>query len=427
MRYKLSDIATYISEKINTNDIDLKEYISTENMLPDKGGIALASSLPSTPKTNSFNIGDVLFSNIRTYFRKIWFATFVGGVSTDVLVFRSKDTEILYDKYLYYLLSEEAFIQYTVTSAKGTKMPRGDKSAIMNYEIELPPLPTQKKIAHILSTLDDKIELNRKMNQTLEEMAQAIFKSWFMDFDPVHAKMACGNEEALQQAAKELGISKEILKLFPNEFEESELGMIPKGWRAEMMKNIISVKDGTHDSPKPKDNGYPLVTSKHIKNGEIELTTPNLISQEDFDKVNQRSKVEQYDILIGMIGTIGDLYLVADKKIDYAIKNVGLFKTSEIEILSEYIYYWLDTSYMRNYIVSRLAGTTQKYISLTELRNVPVVLPTDEIIAQFRKVVGNILSIKNLNFNNTKELQKTRDTLLPKLLSGELDVSNINL
>ena len=213
MKYKLSDVAIFISTKVNTKDTTLEKYISTENMLPDKGGITLSTSLPSTPKTNSFQAKDVLFSNIRTYFKKVWYATFNGAVSNDVLVIRSLDENILESRYLYYLLSDDKFIRHTVTTAKGTKMPRGDKSAIMNYKFKLPLLETQKRKAHILSTLDDKIELNRKMNQTLESMAQTLFKSWFVDFDPVKAKAKCTNDEELESAALELGISKEVLKL----------------------------------------------------------------------------------------------------------------------------------------------------------------------------------------------------------------------
>lgn len=101
MKSKLSDISYYVSDKINITKISLDKYISTENMLPDRGGVVMASSLPTIPKVNSFNVGDVLFSNIRTYFRKVWFASFSGGVSNDVLVLRSKDNNVLNDKFLY--------------------------------------------------------------------------------------------------------------------------------------------------------------------------------------------------------------------------------------------------------------------------------------------------------------------------------------
>jgi type I restriction enzyme S subunit len=346
------------------------------------------------------------------------------NINQAIAIIRANN-EIVDTNFLYYSFKSRKVASQVFGNTRTTAQPNLNMTDLGNIELSVPPLSTQKKIAHILSTLDDKIELNRKMNETLEAMAHSLFKSWFVDFEPVHAKAKAESEQELEAAAAKLGIAKEILDLFPSEFEESEMGIIPKGWKIEQMQNIFSVKDGTHDSPKPQEVGYPLVTSKHIKNGEIELETPKLISKEDFEKVNQRSKVQQYDILIGMIGTIGDLYLVSDDEINYAIKNIGLFKTSETKKLSEYVYYWLDTSIMRNYIISRLAGTTQKYISLTELRKLPLLVPTEEVVEAFKDLVSNMLSIKNLNFQNSKELQAIRDILLPKLLSGELDVSKI--
>jgi type I restriction enzyme S subunit len=302
MNYKLLDVASFISIKIQTDDITIDEYISTENMLQDKGGVMRASSLPSTPRTNSFQMGDVLFSNIRTYFRKVWFSTFDGGVSNDVLVIRSLDENTLFDKYLYYLLSSEEFIRYTVKTAKGTKMPRGDKTAIMNYELNLPSLPTQKKIAHILSTLDEKIELNRKMNQILEDMAQSLFKSWFVDFDPVHAKAGSKSDVELEKAATKLGISKEILEQFPNEFEESEIGMIPKGWKLEELGSLTNITSSKRIfSREYTENGVPFYRSKEI----ILLAQGNAISdilyisKERFAEIKSKFLVPKaQDILI---------------------------------------------------------------------------------------------------------------------------------
>jgi type I restriction enzyme S subunit len=120
-------------------------------------------------------------------------------------------------EFLYYWIKKN--VDKLKQLGTGTTFAEISGSVLKSVDIELPPLPTQKKIAHILSTLDDKIELNRKINKTLEAMAQALFKSWFVDFEPVHAKMGCKNDEKLTEAANKLGISKEILDLFPNEFE----------------------------------------------------------------------------------------------------------------------------------------------------------------------------------------------------------------
>ena len=267
--------------------------------------------------------------------------------------------------------------------------------------ITVPTLEEQENIANILSCLDEKIELNNEMNKTLEEMAQCIFKRWFVDFE-FH------NEDG------------EPYKSSGGEMVDSELGMIPKGWEVKKISELIEVKDGTHASPKVSKEGFPLVTSKHIKGDRIAIEDAKIISEKDYLEVNKRSKVDTGDILISMIGTVGLTYFVQEEEINFAIKNIGLFKTSQNKTLSEYFYLYLKSDNMKNYIEARLAGTTQKYISLGELRNIPVVLPNDSIIDKFKKVVGVLLDKRRLNIINNEELMITRDTLLPKLMNGEI-------
>lgn len=163
---RLKDIAFYSNNRINTELLNSNNYISTENMLSHQGGITSAASLPKQQKTTQFYKGDILISNIRPYFKKIWFATIDGGCSNDVLCLQTKD-EIIHNRYLYYLLSQDEFIDYVMSGAKGSKMPRGDKNHILNFEILLPSLLEQKRIAHILSSIDAKIENNNKLNDNL--------------------------------------------------------------------------------------------------------------------------------------------------------------------------------------------------------------------------------------------------------------------
>lgn len=159
MKCKLSNICTFHKKKINITKLTLNTYISTENMLPNKGGITKASSLPSMALTQSFEKGDVLISNIRPYFKKIWKAKFSGGCSNDVSVFKANDD---IDKdFLYYVLSDDTFFAYAMATSKGTKMPRGDKASIMRYNIPFYDIGTQKKISSVLSVIDDKIEINK--------------------------------------------------------------------------------------------------------------------------------------------------------------------------------------------------------------------------------------------------------------------------
>ncbi|MDE6953333.1 MAG: restriction endonuclease subunit S [Erysipelotrichales bacterium] len=165
MKCRLSDTCCFRKEKVEVENLNTQNYISTENMLPNKRGITEASSLPTVLLTQKYKKDDVLVSNIRPYFKKIWQAKYDGGCSNDVLVF-VPDSNIDKD-FLYYVLADDGFFTYSMATSKGTKMPRGDKVSIMQYEVPLFDLHTQKKIASILKSLDEKIELNNKINNNL--------------------------------------------------------------------------------------------------------------------------------------------------------------------------------------------------------------------------------------------------------------------
>ena len=165
MKYKLSDICFYVKSKVAVSTLTDVNYISTENMLTNKGGITTATALPSTVQTQAYQKNDVLISNIRPYFKKIWFAENNGGCSNDVLVLRAE--EGIDAKFLYYVLADDAFFDYSTATSKGTKMPRGDKTAIMQYNVSMFDIETQKKISGLLSDIDTKIALNKKINKNL--------------------------------------------------------------------------------------------------------------------------------------------------------------------------------------------------------------------------------------------------------------------
>ena len=365
--------------------ITLDGVNNSSTKLAKKGDIVIASA------GQGYTRGQTSFCNIDTY------------INQSLIAIRANNI-LLNNKYLYYNLKSrynelrQISDSHSIRGSLTTKM-------IKDLIIKLPSLEEQEKIANILSSLDDKIELNNEMNKTLEEMAQSIFKRWFVDFE-------FPNEDG------------EPYKSSGGEMVDSELDMIPKGWEVKKISELIEVKDGTHASPKVSKEGFPLVTSKHIKGDRIAIEDAKIISEKDYLEVNKRSKVDTGDILISMIGTVGLTYFVQEEEINFAIKNIGLFKTSQNKTLSEYFYLYLKSDNMKNYIEARLAGTTQKYISLGELRNIPVVLPNDSIIDKFKKVVGVLLDKRRLNIINNEELMITRDTLLPKLMNGEIMIQN---
>ncbi len=322
------------------------------------------------------------------------------------------------------------------------------KGHIESFEIPLAPVHVQEYVQKVTYDFIDKIQLNRQTNQTLEQIAQAIFKSWFVDFEPTRAKIAAiqnGQDPELaamctisgtpfdnpaqakaqlaQKTPAQLEQLKATAELFPEALVESELGEIPEGWETVPNGSVMDVRDGTHDSPKQSETGFPLVTSKHITTGALVTKDAYLISKEDYEKINKRSEVNQNDILLTMIGTVGIPYLVAQKDVNFAIKNIGLFRTSDNQELKNYFYLLLKSSQMQLYLDARIAGTTQKYLSLKTLRSIEMILPSKKVLAAFNFVVNPLMGkIFNGLAENT-DLANIRDTLLPKLLSGELIIA----
>ncbi|MBD5486021.1 MAG: restriction endonuclease subunit S [Lachnospiraceae bacterium] len=165
MTYRLLDICSFRKSKVAVDTLNNCNYISTENMLPNKVGITEASSLPAVSLTQEYRKGDVLVSNIRPYFKKIWQATFDGGCSNDVMVFVANEDV---DKcFLYYVLANDDFFAYAMATSKGTKMPRGDKASVMQYEVPRYDIDTQKRISSVLRNIDEKIEINKAINNNL--------------------------------------------------------------------------------------------------------------------------------------------------------------------------------------------------------------------------------------------------------------------
>lgn len=176
-----------------------------------------------------------------------------------------------------------------------------------------------------------------------------------------------------------------------------------------LLGDICDVRDGTHDSPKPKNSGHPLVTSKHIKNYKIDFSTANLISAQDFEAVNRRSKVDKHDILISMIGTVGELALI-DYQPTFAIKNIGLIKTGD-ELLGKYLFYYLQSTKAKQYIEASLAGSTQKFIGLGQLRKFPIELPDLETQQKTADILGTIDEKIELNRRINETLEQMGQAL----------------
>lgn len=338
------------------------------------------------------------------------FTNKIGVVHNNCFKVTPKNNEISRE-FVYWFLRQKTIREYVNTIASGSVQKDLTHSAFKTIEIKIPKLQSQKSIASIFSVLDNRITLLRETNTTFEAIAQALFKSWFVDFDPVRAKMDGREPE---------GMDAETADLFPDSFEESELGLIPKGWKVTRCQNIIDVRDGTHESPKQTSSGFPLITSRHITDGSINFANTYLISQEDFASISKRSKVDRFDVLITMIGTVGVIVLVLEEKTEFAIKNIGLFKTSANQYFSHYLYLLLKSNKMQNYLEARLAGTTQKYLSLKALREIECLNPQESVLMKFSEIVSSHFEKIHQNDCQAQILVNLRDILLPRLISGQL-------
>lgn len=179
MKVKLGDYVLMVQEREVLKKVDTSKYVSTENILADRNGVKFpANTIPLSKTITTYKKDDILISNIRPYFKKIWKAEFDGPKSNDVIAFRTKDSRLLQD-YLYVVLQSDNFFNYVTNTAKGTKMPRGDKRAIINYEFELPNIQLQRKISHTILVLEKKIRLNNQINDNLATLKTSIFDKLF--------------------------------------------------------------------------------------------------------------------------------------------------------------------------------------------------------------------------------------------------------
>ena len=408
-KYNLCDILEISNKKINVCSISASDYVSTDNMIPNFGGIKEAISLPKSNKITEFNKNDILFSNIRTYFKKVWFSNKKGGCSNDVIVFRNKKS--IDAKFASFALKNNEFIQYTVQTSKGTKMPRGDKKAMMQYCIDLPPLSEQKSIAYILGSLDNKIELNRKTNKTLEKIAQSIFRSWFIDFDTIKNKNNIPS-----------GMSKDIAKLFPDNFKESEMGLIPDSYKVATLGCLGDMKGGTTPSTKNPifwDNGMNFWATPKDMSGlrtKIILNTTRKITNEGVDKIPSKI-MPAGTVLMSSRAPVGYLAISA---IPISINQGFIALVENGQYPNSFILHCLEANMDK--IKNNAGGSTFAEISKRAFKAISIVVPPKELAMEFHKIVNpmfqQIIAIEEENI----ELEKIRNSLMPKLLSGKIRV-----
>ena len=377
---KLSDICKYRNEKINLKDINENEYVSTDNMLPNFAGLGELKSFPNVDRVSKFCRNDILLSNIRPYFKKMILSDNNSGCSSDVLVIETINKDVN-PKFLYYRLRLDDFFDYVILTSKGTKMPRGDKKAIMNFELEVPKLDIQNKIVKIIENIDKKIELNNKINNNLHELCNNLYFKLVSQLNDTNSSV-------------------------------------------ESIKNVTKCVLG----------GTPSRTKKEYWNGSINWINSGEINK--FRIIKASEKITELGLnkssttllprgttVLAITGaTLGQ---VSRLEIDSCANQsvIGII-TNEKE-LNNYMYLSILNSI--NDLVLKQTGGAQQHINKNDVETHEIIVPSTELISQFDEIIRPLFDQISANCFEINKLEQLRDTLLPKLMNGEIDLDNIEI
>jgi type I restriction enzyme, S subunit len=343
---------------------------------------------------------------------------------------RPKKVGIVIPEYAAYYFRSPRFRQsLTAMSSLSTRASLNNEM-ISRLVIKLPSLETQKAIGSILGTLDDKIELNRRMNETLEEMAHTLFKSWFVDFDPVRAKLD-GRQPA--------GMDAETAALFPAEFQDSELGKIPKGWEVKNLDDLVDfVIGGDWGKAEPSEEfNSPVLCIRgadipELQNYQLGKMPARYIKERSLEKRN----LVDGDIVFEISGgsptqSTGRPVLITSPFLKSIGQSVTCSNFCRLIRLTQpnapaFLYFYLRYLYNRDIFLQYENGTTGiKNLAFKIFASTfPFVLPSDTVLTCFNTEVGKLMTMANSNSSQSRSLTSLRDTLLPKLLSGELRIKD---
>lgn len=386
--------------------------------------VYVSSEKVSELKRHIVQNGDILFARRgakATGLSAIVTATEEGWLAgTGIIRVRFQSRDLL-PEFVSMYLSSPHILEWIQFHALGTTMPNLNQSILRQLPLVIPPLDEQREIAHILGALDDKIELNRRMNATLEEMARALFQSWFVDFDPVRAKAEGRQPE---------GMDAETAALFPDGFEESALGIIPRGWGVGTLGDValairgFSYKgSGLTDS----DNGLPMHNLNSVYEGGGYKSVGMKYYLGDFQK---RHLAYAGDLIVTNTEQGHEHRLIGypaliPSKYPEALFSHHLYRVVPTEgspLSTRYLYFLLRTSVFHETVAGYSNGTTVNMLPIDGLQRPELVIPPKEVVSQFDHVVVAMLEKMEALEAESLVLAETRDSLLPRLVSGELRV-----
>ena len=393
----LSIAAKYSDDRINGSKVSRDCFVTTDSMVQDKGGITIT---PVLPKGNliAYSKGDILIGNIRPYLKKIWYANRNGGCSPDVLVIQAKSN--IDSKFLYYSLFRDDFFNHMMNGSKGTKMPRGDKSQILRFQIPKIELTTQQKIASVLSALDSKIELNNRINAVLEAMAKTLYDYWFVQFD-----FPDKNGKPYKTSGGKMVWNEELKREIPD-FE---------GWS---VGTLLDIADYANGLPCQKfrptgDEFLRVIKIREMNEGftsNSELVRPN---------IPEKAIIENGDVLFSWSASLEVKIWTGGK----GALNQHIFKVTSNDYPKSFYYYQL-LNYLQHFkMMAENRKTTMGHITQEHLQQSRIAIPPKDLTLELEKIISPIFSKKMNNEIENQKLTELRDWLLPMLMNGQVKVN----
>jgi len=400
---KLNDIAEFVTDKISSSSISLDRYVTTDSLLQNRRGRETARNLPPMPcALTHYRQGDVLIANIRPYLKKVWYADSEGGCSSDVLAFRAKNGHC--PSFLYTVLMQDAFFDYTMSGAKGSKMPRGDKDQIMRYELPTFTPMEEENIGNMMVDIMSKININRQINDNLEAMAKQLYDYWFVQFD-------FPNEEG--KPYKSNGGA-----MVYNEKLKRE---IPQGWHCYELNKWLEIKSGfAFKSETYISKGkFKVVTIKNVQDHHLDTSSCDYV-YEIPQGMKEWCSLSVNDRLISLTGNCGRLCIVTEKDL-LLNQRVGLLACNNEYI--DYAYLLLSSEEYQTLSNNLAKGAAQANLSPVDLCKNIAVLPKLDVLEKFNRQIKPIVASSIQNEIQIAELTKQRDELLPLLMNGQATVN----
>ncbi len=396
---KLSEIATYVEEKISSKHISLYQYVTTDSFLQNKQGRTIAHNLPPiTCNLIHYRKNDILVSNIRPYLKKVWLADSDGGCSADVLVFRVKNGHSPF--FLYSILLLNNFYDYAMQGVKGSKMPRGDKDQIMRYTIPTFSKNQEENIGRLMIDICNKIELNRALNQNLEALAKQLYDYWFVQFD-----FPDENGRPYKSSGG---------KMVWNEKLKRE---IPKGWDVKQIKDVTEVLLG--GTPNTSIANYWDGNIPWLNSGEV-AEFPILASEKSITEEGKSKSATAFapkgSVTLSITRHLRPSILAIDACINQSVVAIkeqkGLNKS--------YLYPYISAEIPR--LMSLRTGAQQPHINKEIVEDSLIVIATSDIMCQYFARANTLYESIVANAKEIQSLLNQRDVLLPLLMNGQVSV-----